>query len=152
VGRLLRLSSIDELPQLWNVVRGDMSLVGPRPEREVYVRQFSEGIPRYTERLRMRGGLTGLAQVQGLRGSTSIVERTRLDNFYTEQWGLWLDLTIILRTLTALIPRSQGIGGESMLRDVVTEVEMGTANSDQSLAGQLADPPGGGAVHCAVRG
>ena len=129
VGRLLRLSSIDELPQLWNVVRGDMSLVGPRPERQVYVRQFSEEIPRYPERLRMRGGITGLAQVQGLRGSTSIVERTRLDNFYIEQWGLWLDLTIILRTVTALIPRSQGIGGESMLRDVVTEVALGASKA-----------------------
>lgn len=129
VGRLLRLSSIDELPQLWNVVRGDMSLVGPRPERQVYVRQFSEEIPRYPERLRMRGGITGLAQVQGLRGSTSIVERTRLDNFYIEQWGPWLDLTIILRTVTALIPRSQGIGGESMLRDVVTEVALGASKA-----------------------
>ena len=154
VGRLLRLTSIDELPQLWNVVRGDMSLVGPRPEREVYVRQFSEAIPRYTERLRMRGGLTGLAQVQGMRGSTSIVERTRLDNFYIEQWGLWLDLTIILRTVTALIPRSQGIGGESMFRDVITEVARDTANADE-LLGERPDEPAGAAVepvHCDASG
>jgi exopolysaccharide biosynthesis polyprenyl glycosylphosphotransferase len=121
VGALLRKYSFDELPQLINVLRGDMSLVGPRPEREEYVRLFSEQIPGYQQRHTVLGGLTGLAQVKGSRGNTSIIERTRLDTFYVEHWSLWLDIKIILMTFTSLAPRSQGIGGASMFLDIVTE-------------------------------
>ena len=98
VGRFLRSTSIDELPQLWNILRGDMALVGPRPERPHFVEQFSTNIDRYAHRHRVQVGLTGLAQVSGLRGDTSIADRARYDNFYIENWSLWLDIKIILRT------------------------------------------------------
>uniref|UniRef100_UPI0015E1A2D9 sugar transferase n=1 Tax=Streptomyces sp. SM12 TaxID=1071602 RepID=UPI0015E1A2D9 len=98
VGALLRRSSLDELPQLWNVLRGDMSLVGPRPERPHFVAEFSRTYPGYEQRHRMPVGLTGLAQVSGLRGDTSIEERTRFDNHYIDTWSLWQDISIMLRT------------------------------------------------------
>ncbi|HEV2370684.1 MAG TPA: exopolysaccharide biosynthesis polyprenyl glycosylphosphotransferase [Streptosporangiaceae bacterium] len=100
IGRWLRATHLDELPQLLNVVRGQMSLVGPRPERPYYASQFAEGIPRYSERHRMNTGLTGWAQVNGLCGDTSIQERARFDNYYIDHWSLWMDLTILARTLT----------------------------------------------------
>ncbi len=106
-GRLLRRTSLDELPQLWNVLRGDMSLVGPRPERPHFVERFSRAYPGYADRHRMPVGLTGLAQVSGLRGNTSIEDRTRFDNLYIETWSLWRDVQIMLRT-TALCLRSGG--------------------------------------------
>lgn len=107
LGRFLRRTSLDELPQLWNVVRGDMSLVGPRPERPHFVEQFSEAIPHYRWRHRVPAGLTGLAQVSGLRGDTSVEERARLDNHYIENWSFWLDVTILMRTARALVsPRT----------------------------------------------
>jgi lipopolysaccharide/colanic/teichoic acid biosynthesis glycosyltransferase len=97
-GRLLRRTSLDELPQLWNVLRGDMSLVGPRPERPHFVRQFSAEHEGYADRHRMPAGITGLAQVHGLRGDTSIADRARFDNHYIDSWSLWQDVAIILRT------------------------------------------------------
>lgn len=98
VGRFLRCTSIDELPQLWNIIRGDMTLVGPRPERPHFVQRFSTEFDRYAHRHRVQVGLTGFAQVSGLRGDTSIADRARYDNFYIENWSLWLDIKIILRT------------------------------------------------------
>ncbi|WP_433894574.1 exopolysaccharide biosynthesis polyprenyl glycosylphosphotransferase [Streptomyces sp. CA-111067] len=102
VGRLLRRSSMDELPQFWNVLRGDMSLVGPRPERPYYVSQFSQTLPGYRDRHRMPVGITGLAQVNGLRGDTSIADRARFDNHYIDSWSFWQDVSILLRTATSL--------------------------------------------------
>ncbi|XQE83575.1 exopolysaccharide biosynthesis polyprenyl glycosylphosphotransferase [Streptomyces microflavus] len=99
VGRLLRRSSLDELPQLWNVLRGDMSLVGPRPERPFFVAQFTRTHPGYQDRHRMPVGITGLAQVNGLRGDTSIEERARFDNRYIETWSLWQDACVLARTV-----------------------------------------------------
>jgi len=98
IGSLLRKLSIDELPQFINVLLGDMSLVGPRPERPVYVEQFRQSIPRYMDRHREKAGLTGWAQVNGLRGDTSIAERTKYDLWYIENWSIWLDFQIIVRT------------------------------------------------------
>ena len=102
VGNLLRKTSLDELPQLWNIVRGDLSLVGPRPEEVKFAMQFSETVRGYPSRHRVPAGLTGLAQVNGLRGNTSIEERARFDNRYIESWSLWSDLVILFRTVAAV--------------------------------------------------
>ncbi|MGW2818378.1 sugar transferase [Streptomyces sp. NPDC001415] len=102
-GNFMRRTSLDELPQLWNVIRGDMSLVGPRPERPYFVAKFSQAHPGYAARHRMPVGLTGLAQVQGLRGDTSIEDRARYDNYYIDHWSLWQDLCILLRTAVCLV-------------------------------------------------
>lgn len=99
VGRFLRRFSIDELPQLWNILAGEMSLVGPRPERPVFVREFSERLPRYGDRHRVRPGLTGWAQVNDLRGQTPVEDRLLYDLYYIESWSLQFDLKIILITL-----------------------------------------------------
>jgi Undecaprenyl-phosphate glucose phosphotransferase len=98
VGTFIRKTSLDEFPQFINVLMGDMSVVGPRPEQPAYVEQFRSSIPRYMERHREKAGVTGWAQVNGLRGDTSIAERTKYDLWYTENWSLWLDFKIILRT------------------------------------------------------
>jgi exopolysaccharide biosynthesis polyprenyl glycosylphosphotransferase len=98
LGSLIRTLSIDELPQFINVLIGDMSLVGPRPERPFFVEQFRQNIPRYMDRHREKAGITGWAQVNGLRGDTSITERTKYDLWYIENWSLLLDFKIILRT------------------------------------------------------
>jgi exopolysaccharide biosynthesis polyprenyl glycosylphosphotransferase len=99
VGTLIRKLSLDELPQLLNVLRGDMSLVGPRPERQPYVEKFGEAVPRYLDRHRVKTGVTGWAQVNGLRGDTSIEERVRYDLYYVEHWSFAFDIKILLRTL-----------------------------------------------------
>jgi exopolysaccharide biosynthesis polyprenyl glycosylphosphotransferase len=102
-GRFLRTWSLDELPQIWNVLRGDMSIVGPRPERPHFVRRFQDEIPDYYERHRIKSGITGWAQVNGLRGNVPIEQRTRYDLYYVENWSIWLDLRILLMTVRAVI-------------------------------------------------
>ncbi len=102
IGRFLRSSSLDELPQLFNVLRGDMSLVGPRPERPEFVELFRQDILRYGDRHRVRSGITGWAQVHGLRGQTSLAERVEWDNYYIAHWSLGLDLKILALTVLAL--------------------------------------------------
>ncbi|MEU0444639.1 exopolysaccharide biosynthesis polyprenyl glycosylphosphotransferase [Streptomyces tendae] len=101
--RFLRRTSLDELLQLWNVFRGDMSLVGPRPERPYFVARFSQAHPGYAARHRVPAGITGLAQINGLRGDTSIEDRARFDNAYIDDWSLWQDVCILLRTAAALV-------------------------------------------------
>jgi exopolysaccharide biosynthesis polyprenyl glycosylphosphotransferase len=102
LGALLRRTSVDELPQLLNVVKGDMSLVGPRPERPEFVSEFEQKIYRYGDRHRVKSGITGWAQVHGLRGQTSLADRAEWDNYYIENFSLWLDVKIALMTVTAV--------------------------------------------------
>ena len=99
IGRFLRKWSLDELPQLFNVLKGDMSLVGPRPERPYFIKQFWQKIPSYMLRHKVPAGLTGLAQVHGLRGDTSLEERLKYDLFYIKNWSLFLDIKIIFLTI-----------------------------------------------------
>jgi exopolysaccharide biosynthesis polyprenyl glycosylphosphotransferase len=103
VGRFLRQTSLDELPQLINVLRGDMSIIGPRPERPEFVELFRQDVHRYTERHRVKSGITGWAQIHGLRGQTSISDRAEWDNYYIENWSLWLDFKIALMTIPCLL-------------------------------------------------
>jgi exopolysaccharide biosynthesis polyprenyl glycosylphosphotransferase len=105
VGRLIRATSLDELPQLVNVLRGEMSLVGPRPERPYFVESFGRRHRNYLHRLRVPAGITGWAQIHGLRGDTSIDDRAAYDNYYIENWSLGLDVSIMVRTLGTLVPR-----------------------------------------------
>jgi exopolysaccharide biosynthesis polyprenyl glycosylphosphotransferase len=102
IGVFLRRYNIDEFPQLFNVLKGEMSLVGPRPERPYFVEQFKEDIPRYMSRHHIKSGITGWAQVNGLRQSTPIEERVKYDLYYAENWSLWLDLKIIFLSFFAL--------------------------------------------------
>jgi Undecaprenyl-phosphate glucose phosphotransferase len=99
LGKLLRRSNIDELPQLWNVLKGDMSIVGPRPERPLFVAQFKDKIPQYMLRHKVKAGITGWAQVNGWRGNTSIEKRIEYDLYYIENWSVRLDLKIMWLTL-----------------------------------------------------
>jgi exopolysaccharide biosynthesis polyprenyl glycosylphosphotransferase len=103
IGKILRRYSLDELPQLINVLRGDMSLIGPRPELGTFVRLFEEAVHRYGDRHRVKSGITGWAQVHGLRGNTSLADRVEWDNYYIENWSLWLDMKIAVMTVGSLL-------------------------------------------------
>jgi exopolysaccharide biosynthesis polyprenyl glycosylphosphotransferase len=108
VGTFMRRLSLDEFPQLFNVLKGEMSLVGPRPERPLYVSSFEQNVYRYGDRHRVKSGITGWAQVHGLRGQTSLADRVEWDNFYIENWSLWLDVKILLLTGRAIVsPRGE---------------------------------------------
>lgn len=107
IGKIMRATSMDELPQLINVIKGEMSLVGPRPERPEYVDLFNIQIARYGDRHRVKAGITGWAQVHGLRGQTSIADRAEWDNFYIENWSLWLDWKILAMTVGAVLRRAE---------------------------------------------
>jgi lipopolysaccharide/colanic/teichoic acid biosynthesis glycosyltransferase len=98
IGRFMRRWNLDELPQFWNVLRGEMSLVGPRPERPYHVDRLSASIPHYLPRHRVKPGMTGWAQVNHLRGSSDLAARIQHDICYIENWSLWLDLQILLLT------------------------------------------------------
>ncbi|MCC5877090.1 MAG: undecaprenyl-phosphate glucose phosphotransferase [Candidatus Sumerlaeia bacterium] len=136
-GHFLRRWNLDELPQLWNVARGDMSLVGPRPERPYFVDQFREMLPRYTSRHMVKTGLTGWAQVHGLRGDTSIQQRLRYDLYYIENWSMWLDIKILILTFTKpkrrrrVALRSQS-WGHQMHREDNTQDDTSEATTCQS--------------------
>jgi lipopolysaccharide/colanic/teichoic acid biosynthesis glycosyltransferase len=101
------MTSLDELPQLINALRGDMSLVGPRPERPEYVARFARDISRYEDRHRVKSGITGWAQVNGLRGQTSIADRVEWDNFYIQNWSVRFDLRILMLTLLEVLKARQ---------------------------------------------
>ena len=103
MGTILRKTSIDELPQLWNALKGEMSLVGPRPERPIFVNEFKENIPGYMIRHKVRGGLTGWSQCNGLRGQTSLEDRTTYDLYYIENWSLLLDIRILFQTVFKMV-------------------------------------------------
>ena len=103
IGKIMRKTSMDELPQLLNVLRGDMSMVGPRPERPQFVELFEMQVRRYGDRHRVKAGITGWAQVHGLRGQTSIADRAEWDNYYIENWSLLLDFKILILTVLAVL-------------------------------------------------
>jgi exopolysaccharide biosynthesis polyprenyl glycosylphosphotransferase len=108
-GAFLRRTSIDELPQLFNVLKGEMSLIGPRPERPEFVGLFETSVYRYNDRHRVKAGITGWAQVNGLRGKTSLADRVEWDNYYIENWSLWLDFKISLLTVVSVLRFSRQV-------------------------------------------
>ncbi|MGZ8384019.1 MAG: exopolysaccharide biosynthesis polyprenyl glycosylphosphotransferase, partial [Nitrospira sp.] len=99
IGAFLRRTSLDELPQFWNVLRGEMSIVGPRPERPEFIARFRETLPQYMLRHKMKAGITGWAQINGWRGNTSLERRIEHDLFYIEHWSIWFDFKIMLLTV-----------------------------------------------------
>lgn len=109
IGRILRKTGFDELPQLFNVFRRDMSLVGPRPERPYFVDQYKTVIPKYLDRHRVKTGITGWAQVNGLRGNTSLEERIRYDVYYIENWSMAFDIRILLKTIGTLFGKKREV-------------------------------------------
>ena len=102
IGRVMRRTSLDELPQFINVLKGEMSIVGPRPERPIFVRQFRKTIPYYMQKHVVKAGITGLAQIRGFRGDTDLAKRIECDMAYIRDWSLWLDLRIIAKTVTVV--------------------------------------------------
>ena len=106
-GHFLRLTSLDELPQLFNVLYGDMSIVGPRPEIPCYVEKFKDEIPSYMLKHYAKPGITGLAQIKGYRGDTSLSERIKYDLAYIENWSVFLDMKIMLMTPARMINRGE---------------------------------------------
>ena len=106
-GHFLRLTSLDELPQLFNVLYGEMSIVGPRPEMPCYVEKFKDEIPSYMLKHYAKPGITGLAQIKGYRGDTSLSERIKYDLAYIENWSVWLDMKIMLMTPARMINRGE---------------------------------------------
>lgn len=108
IGRILRKTNLDELPQLFSVLDGSMSLVGPRPEQPKYVQAFAEEIPDYIKRHHVKTGLTGWAQINGLRGDTSVAERVKYDLYYIENWSIWFDVRIILGTFVYVFKQLVG--------------------------------------------
>ena len=103
IGKIIRKTSIDELPQFYNIFKGDMSLIGPRPERPYFVNKFRESVPKYMIKHHVKPGMTGWAQVNGYRGNTSIVKRIKYDIYYVENWSIMLDIRIFFKTLPALL-------------------------------------------------
>jgi lipopolysaccharide/colanic/teichoic acid biosynthesis glycosyltransferase len=128
IGTFLRRTAADELPQLLNVLQGEMSLVGPRPELPCFVAHFERSVDRYGERHRVKPGITGLSQVHGLRGRTSIVHRSELDNHYVENFSLGLDAKILLRTVPIIV--------SSLL---APQEERGHVLSHSTVNGQVSD-------------
>lgn len=127
IGKLLRKARLDELPQLWNILRGDMSVVGPRPERPVFVNQFIQDLPGYELRHTVRAGLSGLAQVYG-NYATSAADKLAFDLIYIRDWSLLLDLQIVLRTATAVFRREAAEGVESVPDTTVPDTNQGERN------------------------
>jgi len=99
IGTILRRTSLDELPQFFNVLRGDMSIVGPRPERSVFVEKFKDEVPDYMKKHLVKAGITGWAQVNGWRGNTDLGKRIEYDMYYIEHWSLWFDIKIVFLTI-----------------------------------------------------
>jgi exopolysaccharide biosynthesis polyprenyl glycosylphosphotransferase len=142
IGRWLRRLSLDELPQLWNVLRGEMTLIGPRPERPHFVESYSRRVPGYRDRHRLPVGLTGLSQVHGLRGDTSIAERARFDNLYIEHWSGWQDIKIFLHTVGAIVRDAvrAGDGAEASALADAEEQRIADLQAAQAAALQQARP------------
>ncbi|MBK8984836.1 MAG: undecaprenyl-phosphate glucose phosphotransferase [Chloroflexi bacterium] len=139
LGKLIRKLEVDELPNLINVFIGEMSLVGPRPEQAHYVEQFRKIVPRYMDRHRDKGGMTGWAQINGLRGDTSINERTKYDLWYSENWSVLLDVKIILRTVWQIIDR-ENEQRQSGSQPIVSELKNTPPDANGSMPSSMSHP------------